>query len=292
LDVAVPVHWNAFLAVRAHQESFDERYETNNNCQVCSLGGSLVCCTFCNLVYHPTCIPAMQAHILVTGFVCVKCFGDTFPAQKKLYKRVLFDLECPLPASPWPTIACSDTIAAQSAGADLRSAQAASTVAVDAGAHTTLVAPADAAAKGNVGESAVGAAARHGGADDFIARVDSLADPIVADAPLRAAEVLNQSGARGGVRTRARVRADSHVANRTMLSHQSLLSSPVRSRHSTRLHRQGHKPALFRPLALAAHSHDDSERLLDQAILRAQQEGKSFPYTVLTSFGESPLPMD
>ena len=126
------------------------------------------------------------------------------------------------------------------------------------------------------------------------ASVDTLADTIVADAPLRhgAAEVLNQSGARGGVRTRARVRADSHVANRTMLSHQSLLSSPVRSRHSTRLHRQGHKPALFRPLALAAHSHDDSERLLDQAILRAQQEGKSFPYTVLTGFGESPLPMD
>jgi hypothetical protein len=194
----------------------------------------------------------MQAHIPVAGFVCVKCFGDTFPAQKKLYKRVLFDLkklykrvlfdlECPLLASPWPNIACLDTIAAQSAGADLRAAQEASTVAVDAGAHTPLVAPADAAAHDNVGESAGGAVARHGGADDFIARVDTLVDPIVADAPLRAAEVLNQSGACGGVRTRARVRADSHVANRTMLSHQSLLSSPVRSRHSTRLHRQGHK---------------------------------------------------
>ncbi len=30
-----------FLTVRAHQEPFDERYETNNQCQVCSLGGSL-----------------------------------------------------------------------------------------------------------------------------------------------------------------------------------------------------------------------------------------------------------
>ncbi len=204
------------MAVRAHQEPFDERYDTNNNCQVCSLGGSLVCCTFCNLVYHPTCIPAMQAHKPVAVFVCVKCFGDTFPAQKKLYKRVLFDLECPLPASPWPNIACSDTIAAQSAGADLRAAQEALTVAVDAGAHTTLIAPADAAAGGNVGALAGGTAAGHGGADDVIAGVDTLADTIVAD---------------------------------------------------------------------------DSERLLDQAILRAQQEGKSFPYTVLTSFGESPLPM-
>jgi hypothetical protein len=109
-----------FSAVRAHQEPFDERYETNTQCQVCSLGGSLICCTFCNIVYHPTCIPAMQAHLPDAGFVSVKCFGDTFPAHKKLYKRVLFDIACPVPASSWPNIACSDTTAEQSAGVDTR----------------------------------------------------------------------------------------------------------------------------------------------------------------------------
>ncbi len=161
----------------------------------------------------------------------------------------------------------------------------------DAGANTTSVATADVAADGNVGASVGGAAAGNVCADEVIDAVDTLDDTIVADVPLRAAEVLNYSGERGGVRTRARVRADSHVATRPRLPRQHLLSSPVRSRTRTWLQRQGQKPTLFRPLTLAAHSHEDSECLLDQAILRAQQEGHLFPYTVLTRSGESPLPM-
>jgi hypothetical protein len=164
-------------------------------------------------------------------------------------------------------------------------------VAVDAGAHTTSVAPADVAADGHVGSLMGGAAAGNVGADDVIDAVDILDDTIVADVPPRVADVLNHSGERGGVRTRARVCADSHVVTRPRLPRQHLLSSPVRSRPRTRLQRQGQKSTLFRPFALAAHSHDDSEYLLDQAILRAQQEGQSFPYTVLTRSGESPLPM-
>ena len=77
----------------------------------------------------------MQAHIPPAGFVCVKCFRDTFPEHKNTYRRFLFDPECPVPASSWPSIAGSTTTAAQSAGADARAAQEASTVAVDAGAH-------------------------------------------------------------------------------------------------------------------------------------------------------------
>jgi hypothetical protein len=153
-------------------------------------------------------------------------------------------------------------------------------VEVDAGARTTSVAPADVAADDNAGASVGGDAA----ADDVIDAVDILDDTIVTDVSPRAADVLHQSGARGGVRTRAQVRADSHLATRPRLPRQRLLSSPVQ--------RHGQKSTLFRPLALAAHSHDDSEFLLDQAVLRAQQEAKAFPYTVLTTrSGKSPLPM-
>ena len=139
-------------------------------------------------------------------------------------------------------------------------------MAADADARMTSVAMADVAADGNVGASVGGAAAGNVGADEVIEAVDTLDDTIVADVSLRVAEVLNHSGERGGVRTRAPVRADSYVATRTMSSRQHLLSSPVRSCPRTRLQHQGQKQTLFRPLALAAHSHDDSERLLDQAI--------------------------
>ena len=236
------------------------------------------------------------------GFACHKCFGETFFEHKKLYKRILFDLACPVPASPWPNIACPDTTAAQSAGMDTRAAQAASTVAGTMGGSPLSVAPANAAAGG--------ADARHGDADDSITRVDTLVDPVVADASLRAATALNRSGTCGGARTSDRVRAaahvtgkrqgvstrarilvDSHPTLRPRLTRQFLSSSPVGARPRTRSQRHGQKSTLFRPLALAASVPDDSERLLDQAIRRAQLESQSFPYTVSTRSGEAALPM-
>jgi hypothetical protein len=58
----------------------------------------------------------------------------------------------------------------------------------------------DAAADGNVGT------------DGFIDVVDMLDDNTGAEAKSRAVENTRHSGARGGIRTRARVRADYHVA--------------------------------------------------------------------------------
>ena len=244
------------------------------------------------------------------GFACHKCFGETFLEHKKLYKRILFDLACPVPASPWPNFACLDTTAAQSAGVDTRAVQVASPVAGHAGANSLSVAPANAAAHDHVCELAGGADVRHGDDDDPITRVDTSGDFIVADASLRAEPALHRSETCGGVRTRARVRAtahvsgqsrdvrtsararvDSHPATRPRLTRQFLSSSPVGARPHTRSQRHDPKPTLLRPLALAASFHDDSECLLDQAIRRAQLESQSFPYTVLTRSGAAALSM-
>ncbi len=206
----------------------------------------------------PPDLHSRHAGVPDAGFACHKCFGETFSVHKKLYKRVLFDLTCPVPASPWPNIACPDTTAAQSAGMDTRAAQAASTVAGTMGGSSLSVAPANAAAHDHVCELAGGADARHRDADDSITRADTLVDPIVADASLRAATALNRSGTCGVVRTRDRVRAaahvtgerrgvstrarilvDSHPAPRPRLTRQLLSSSPVGARPRTRSQRHG-----------------------------------------------------
>jgi hypothetical protein len=238
----------------------------------------------------------MQAHLPDAGFVCAKSFGDTFPTHKKLYQRVLFDLACPVPASPWPHLACSDTTAAQSTGVETRAVQAASTGDGDAGATSLSVAPAYAAAHNNGGESVGGAAARLSGVDDSVARVDTVADPAYAAAHDNVGEsaggaAASHDGERGGGRIRARVRVDPHLDPRPRLMRQFLSSSPVRARPRTRPQRHGRKSTILRPLALAAHVHDDSEHLLAQAIRRAQLESQSFPYTVSTRSGEAVLPL-
>ncbi len=64
-------------------------------------------------------------------------------------------------------------------------------------------------------------------------------DTIVPDVASRAADALNPSSERGGVRTRARARVDSHLATRPRLTRQLLSSPPVRSRPRTRLQRHG-----------------------------------------------------
>ena len=107
-------------------------------------------------------------------------------------------------------------------------------MAVDAGAHTTSVAPADVAADGHVGALMGGAAAGNVGADDVIDAVDILDDTIVADVPPRAADVLNHSGERGGVRTRARVRArfSRSQSSRVVTSVFVIVTSTLASKHA------------------------------------------------------------
>jgi hypothetical protein len=119
-----------------------------------------------------------------------------------MYSRLLFDIEYSVTVSSWPSIACADNNAAQSAGAGASAAPGATDVAAGVGTRMTSAnvgAPVDVAADGNAG------------ADEVIDVADILDDTTVADVPTRAAETMSHSGERGGVRTRARVRADSHV---------------------------------------------------------------------------------
>ena len=74
------------------------------------------------------------------------------------------------------------------------------------------------------------------GVSTVTAGVDNTIAP---DISSRAADALNPSGERWGVRTRARARVDSHLATRPRLTRQLLSSPPVRSRPRTRLQRHG-----------------------------------------------------
>ena len=72
----------AYLAVRAVQESMDTNlYEHNPVGHKCETGGSLICCEFCNVVYHANCIPGMRAHVPVAGFACEECHAQSFPER-------------------------------------------------------------------------------------------------------------------------------------------------------------------------------------------------------------------
>ncbi len=51
-----------------------------------------MCCDFCDLVYHQTCVPAMQPHQPTRGFVCVECYRDVLPDLADTYRRIFFQL--------------------------------------------------------------------------------------------------------------------------------------------------------------------------------------------------------
>jgi hypothetical protein len=96
----------AYLAVRAVQEPLDTNlYDHNPVCDKCETGGTLICCEFCNVVYHATCIPGMRAHVPDAGFVYEECHAQSFPDRQQEYAqllagRVLRVQYVPFPASP------------------------------------------------------------------------------------------------------------------------------------------------------------------------------------------------
>jgi hypothetical protein len=80
----------AYLAIRAAQKPLDTNlYEHNPVCDKCETGGTLICCDFCNIVYHATCIPGMRAHVPAAGFVCEECHAQTFPDRQQEYAQIL-----------------------------------------------------------------------------------------------------------------------------------------------------------------------------------------------------------
>ena len=98
----------AYRAVRTHQTPFDiTLYETSNACHECNQGGRLICCHFCNLVFHATCVPAMRPHVPQAGFVCVGCFADSFPLKRVEYNNMFYQRPpaCPLQITVgWPVL--------------------------------------------------------------------------------------------------------------------------------------------------------------------------------------------
>jgi hypothetical protein len=80
----------AYLAVRAVQEPLDTTlYEHNPVCDKCETGGTLICCDFCNLIYHAHFIPGMRAQVHTAGFVCEDCHAQTFPDRQQEYAHLL-----------------------------------------------------------------------------------------------------------------------------------------------------------------------------------------------------------
>ena len=52
----------------------------NDICEYCDRGGSLVCCSFCNLVFHRTCLTeASRATLDDDDWACLACAADSMP---------------------------------------------------------------------------------------------------------------------------------------------------------------------------------------------------------------------
>jgi hypothetical protein len=58
-----------------------------------------VCCDFCDVVFHATCIPALRPHLPPAGLACVECFADSFPDQRAAYDRLFYQRPPVLPVS-------------------------------------------------------------------------------------------------------------------------------------------------------------------------------------------------
>ena len=66
---------SAYAEVRMLQPPLEATtYQHNDVCEACDQGGTLVFCDYCNVVYHHSCVPAMQPHQPLRGFVCVDCY--------------------------------------------------------------------------------------------------------------------------------------------------------------------------------------------------------------------------
>ena len=259
----------AFLEVRACQEPFDERYRTSDHCNICLKGGHLILCDFCEVVYHSTCLPAMQAHIPAAGFVCVDCYADSFPNRKDQYSSLLFGTAGSATELSVPGLVETGSSVAVGEGAGMVSGVSNATAGVDT--RVTLGA--------SVGADGV----EHIGAGEDGNVTVKLDDTTAA----RACATERQ-----GVRTRAQLRADFQAAPRSPLLRKIHLPSSVRPRSRAVLLRRGEKSARVRPIAMAAQISDNSaDLLLEHAILRAQEERLSLPYVVQTRSGEAALPM-
>ena len=80
---------DAYLAVLRSQPRMDTQlYASHDACAVCAEGGTLVCCDFCDVVFHATCVPALRPHLPPAGLACVECFTESFPA----YARALLSI--------------------------------------------------------------------------------------------------------------------------------------------------------------------------------------------------------
>ncbi len=91
---------DADLAVSRVQTPLDTHlYDTNDACAVCSTGGTLLCCEFCNLVFHASCVPALRPHLPPDGLACVACFADSYPDQRAAYERTFYQRPLALPLS-------------------------------------------------------------------------------------------------------------------------------------------------------------------------------------------------
>ena len=90
----------AYLAVSRVQPRMDTHlYASHDTCAVCAAGGTLVCCDFCDVVFHATCIPALRPHFPPAGLACIECFADSFPDQRAAYDRLFYPRSLALPIS-------------------------------------------------------------------------------------------------------------------------------------------------------------------------------------------------
>ncbi len=83
----------AYLAVSRVQPRMDTHlYASHDTCAVCAAGGTLVCCDFCDVAFHATCIPALRPHFPPAGLACIECFADSFPDQRAAFDRLFFNV--------------------------------------------------------------------------------------------------------------------------------------------------------------------------------------------------------
>ena len=59
----------------------------NDLCEVCNKGGNVMCCSFCNLVYHPHCLLPKLDKVPEQEWACPAC-AKVFRKKKKRYHNL------------------------------------------------------------------------------------------------------------------------------------------------------------------------------------------------------------
>ena len=66
----------------------NDKDEHDYECNACDEGGDLMCCNFCTLTYHATCLPSSKGNELPEVFACPVCISE---GKKSIFKDCVYE---------------------------------------------------------------------------------------------------------------------------------------------------------------------------------------------------------